>query len=74
MIIECVRCFRVPGKDYYKVKVRYWVLGADRKRLIDPSDSPSGMLEEIKINASDMRKWKVWHPPSGDSECTQTYG
>lgn len=54
LVVECLRCVPVPKG--FKVKLKYLILSADRKTLIDPVEKP----EEVLIRKEDIRDWKIF--------------
>lgn len=56
LVVECLRCVPVPRG--FKVKLKYLILSADRRSLIDPKESP----EEVLITHDQISNWKVWFP------------
>ena len=59
MVIECLRCVPVPKG--FKVKVKYLILGADKRTLHDTLEK-----EEVLITKDQIRNWRVWRPETNE--------
>ena len=57
LVVECVKCFLVPGKNYYRVKLKYLTLCFDRKTVYN-----TGEQETVTITKEAMRLWRPWFP------------